>query len=92
MVLRNVGVLPDLGSTDLGLERRTEQRQMAVAFNPPQSRFDGQQCAGDPALFLIRRAPPIDLVGNLAMLGIERFQTVRGFQSDPERWEETQPM
>jgi len=36
VVLRNVGVLPDLGSTDLGLERRAEQRQVAVAFDPPQ--------------------------------------------------------
>ena len=87
-----MGILPGLCAANLGLERREEQRQVPVAFDPPQSRFDGQQCAGDPALFLIRRAPPIDLVGNLAMLGIERFQTVRGFQSDPERWEETQPM
>jgi len=36
VALLNVGVLPDLGSTDLGLERRAEQRQVAVAFDPPQ--------------------------------------------------------
>jgi hypothetical protein len=39
------------------MERRAEQRQVAVAFDPPQSRFDGLQSAGDPALFLVRRAP-----------------------------------
>ena len=87
-----MGILRGRCAANLGLERREEQRQVPVAFDPPQSRFDGQQRAGDPALFLVRRAPPIDLVGDLAKLGIERFQTVRGFQTDPERWEETQPM
>ena len=89
MALRNLGVLPVLGSADLGLERRAEPRQVAVAFDPPQARFDGQQRAGDPAVFLVRRAPVIDLVGDLAELGIERFQTVGGLQADPERLEET---
>jgi len=31
-------------------------------------------------------------VGDLAELGSERCQTVRGFQTDPERLEEPQPM
>jgi len=65
---------------------------VAVAFDPPQSRFDGQQRAGDPAVLLVRRAPPVDLVGDLAELGIDRFQTVGGLEADPERVEEPQPM
>ena len=52
------------------MEPRAEQRQVAVAFDPPESRFDGLQSAGDPALFLVRRVPPVDLVGDLAELGI----------------------
>jgi len=73
-----VGVLRGLCAADVGLERRAEPRQVAVAFDPPQSRFDGQQRAGDPAVLLVRRAPPVDLVGDLAELGIDRFQTVGG--------------
>ena len=73
-----MSVLRGLCAADVGLERRAEPRQVAVAFDPPQSRFDGQQRAGDPAVLLVRRAPPVDLVGDLAELGIDRFQTVGG--------------
>ncbi len=92
MVYRSMRILRGLCAVDLGLERRVERRQVGVAFDPSQSRFDGQQRAGDPALFLVRRAPPVDLVGDLAELGIERCQTVRGLQTDPERLKEPQPM
>lgn len=85
-----MGVLPGLGSADLGLERRAEQRQMAEAIDPPQPRFNGQQRARDPTLLLVRRAPVVDLVGDLAELGIERFQAVRGLQTDAQGLEETQ--
>lgn len=43
-------------------------------------------------LLLVGRAPVIDLVGDLAELGIERFQAVGGLQADPKRLEETQTM
>lgn len=41
---------------------------MAVPFDPPQPRFNRQQRAGDPALFLIGRAPVLHLVRQLAKL------------------------
>jgi len=53
---------------------------MPVAFDPPQLRFYGQQRAGDPAVLLIGRAPVIDLVGDLAELDVDRFQTIGGLQ------------
>src|SRR3989338_3814017 len=89
---RNTDSLLVLGPSDLSMKSGPEPRQMAVAFDPPQSRFDDQQRAGDPALFLVRRAPPVDLVGDLAELGIERFQTVRGLQTDAQGLKEAQPM
>jgi len=65
-----MSILRGLCAAGLSMEPRAEQRQVAVAFDPPESRFDGLQSAGDPALFLVRRVPPVDLVGDLAELGI----------------------
>ena len=67
---------------EFALQGTLELQQMPIAFDPPQAWFDGQQCAGDPALFLIRRPPAIHLVRQLPELGVERFQTVRGLQAE----------
>jgi len=66
--------------------------QIPVAFDPPQARLDEEQRTGHPALFLIRRAPVIHLVGELAELGIQGFQTIGGLETDPQHGEYAQPM
>ena len=65
---------------------------MPVAFDPPQARLDEDQRTGHPALFLVRRAPVIHLVGELAELGIQGFQTIGGLETDPQHGEYAQPM
>ena len=57
---------------------------MAVAFDPPQARLDEDQRTGHPALFLVRGAPVIHLVGELAELGVQGFQAVGGLEADPQ--------
>ena len=89
---RNASSLHALGLPDLGLQRRAQLREMAVAFDPPQTRLDEDQRTGHPALFLVRRAPVIHLVGELAELGIEGFQTVGGLQADPQNRKQPQAM
>jgi hypothetical protein len=57
---------------------------MAAAFDPSQARLDEDQRTGHPALFLVRRASVIHLVGELAAeLRIHGFQTVGGLQGQP---------
>jgi len=66
----NVSSFPAFSLPALGLQRRPQLREMAVAFDPPQTRLDEEQRTGYPALFLVRRAPVIHLVGELAELRI----------------------
>jgi len=68
---RNASSLHVLVLPDLGLEGRAQLWEMAVAFDPPQARLDEDQRTGHPALFLVRRAPVIHLVGELAELRIQ---------------------
>ena len=75
----------------LGLQRRPQLRERAVAFDPPQARLDEAQRTGDPALFLVRRTPVIHLVGELAELRIQGFQTVGGFQAHPSSGNSPRP-
>ena len=77
---------------DLSLQGRAQQRQMAVAFDSPQARLDEDQRTGYPALFLVRRAPVIHLVGQLAELGVQGFQAVGGLEADPQSRKEPQAM
>ena len=65
---------------------------MAVAFDPPQARLDEEQRTDHPALFLVRRAPMIHLVGQLAELRIQGFQTVGGLQAHPQNRKQPQAM
>ena len=76
----------------LGLQRRPQLREMAVAFDPPQARLDEAQRTGYPALFLVRRTPVIHLVGELAELRIQGFHTVGGLQAHPQHWKQPQAM
>ena len=79
-------------SPDLSLQGRAQQRQMAVAFDPPQARLDEDQRTGHPAVFLVRGAPVIHLVGQLAELGVQGFKAVGGLQADPQSRKEPQAM
>ena len=88
----NVSSFPAFRLPNLGLQRRPQLREMAVAFDPPQARLDEAQRTGDPALFLVRRTPVIPLVGELAELHIQGFQTVGGLQAHPPQWKQPQAM
>ena len=77
---------------DLSLQGRAQQWQVTVAFDPPQARLDEAQRTGYPALFLVRRPPVIHLVGELAELRIQGFQTVGGLQAHPQNRKESQAM
>ena len=55
-------------------------------------RLDEDQRTGYPALFLVRRAPMIHLVGQLTELRIQRFQTVGGLQAHPQHGKQPQTM
>jgi len=76
---------------DRGLQGRAQLREMAVAFDLPQAGLDEAQRTGDPALFLLRCASVIHLVGELAELRIQGFQTVGGLQAHPRHAESVSP-
>ena len=76
----------------LGLQCCPQLREMAVAFDPPQAGLDEAQRTGAPTLFLLRRAPVIYLVAELAELRIQEFQTVGGLQAHPQHWTQPQAM
>src|ERR1022692_4897283 len=80
----NASFLHALGLPDLGLQGRAQLWEMAVAVDPPQARLDEEQRTGHPALFLVRRTPVIHLIGELAELRIQGFQTVGGLQAHPQ--------
>ena len=88
----NASSFPAFSLAALGLQHRPQLREMAVAFDPPQARLDEAQRTGYPALFLVRRAPVIHLVGELAELRIQGFQTVGGLQAHPQHWKQPQAM
>lgn len=69
-----------------------EQWQRPEPFDPAQSRFNGQQRAGYPPVLLVGRAPVIHLVRHLPQLGVQRFQTVGGLETDAEGGEHAQSM
>ena len=77
---------------DLRPQCHLELGQMPVVFDPPQARLDEDQRTGHPALFLVRRAPVIHVVGELAELGIQGFQAIGGLETDPQHGEYAQPM
>ena len=77
---------------DLSLQGRAQQRQMAVAFDPPQAWLDEDQRTGHPAVFLVRSAPVIHLVGQLAELGVQGLHAVGGLQAAPQSRKEPQAM
>jgi len=83
----NASSLHALGLPDRGLQGRAQLREMAVAFDPPQARLDEEQRTGYPPLFLGRRTPVIHLIGELAELRIQGFQTVGGLQAHPQKLE-----
>ena len=89
---RNASSFHAFSLPDLGLQGRAQLWEMAVAFDPPQARLDEAQRTGYPALFLVRRAPMIHLVGELAELRIQGFQTVGGLQAHPQHWKQPQAM
>jgi len=76
----------------LPLKGRTEKRQMPVALDPPQARFDVQQRRGHPPLLLVTGPPVIDLVRPLADLGHDRLQAVGGLQAARQGLEHPQPV
>jgi hypothetical protein len=76
----------------LGLQCRPQLREMAVTFDLPQAGLNEAQRTGDPALFLLRCASVIHLVGELAELRIQGFQTVGGLQAHPQHWTQPQAM
>ena len=55
----------------------------AVALHPLKVGLDEEQRAENQALFLVRHAPMIHLVGELAELRIQGFQIVSGLQANP---------
>ena len=65
------------GALLLRLQRGLQARQMPIALEAAQTRFDGQQRTGDPTMFLIRCAPAIHLVGQLPDLRQEVWKRVR---------------
>lgn len=77
---------------NLHLQRLLQQRQMSIAFDPPQMRLDSQHCTGHPPLFLLRGAPVIDLVAELPHLCMQGLQAVVGLQTDAQGLEEIKPM
>ena len=56
--------------------RCPQLRQGPIAFDPPQSRLNGQQRTGHPAVFLLAIAPSGDVAGQAPQLRIDRFQDV----------------
>ena len=76
----------------LSLQGRAQQRQVTVAVDPPQARRDEAARTGHPAVVLVCRAPVIDLVGQLAELGVERFQALGGLQADLQNRKAPQAM
>ncbi|MEO8048155.1 MAG: hypothetical protein ABI684_12800 [Nitrospirota bacterium] len=63
-----------------------------MAFDLPQAGLDEAQRTDHSALLLVRRASVIHLVGELAELRIQGFQTVGGLQAHPQHWTQPQAM
>lgn len=72
---------------DLSLQSRAQERQVPVAVDPPQARFDEDERTGHPAVFLVRGAPVIHCVGQLAELGVQRFRPLVVFRLPPRAGE-----
>lgn len=65
---------------------------MPIPFDPPQAGFDRQQGARHPAVLLLRRAPAVHLVRQLAQLRVQRFQTVGGLEAVAQGAEDSEQM
>ncbi len=66
------------------LQRGPEQGPRAEAFDPPKARLNAPERRGQPALLLVGRAPVIDFGHAVRDQAVERLQTVRVLQADPE--------
>ena len=77
-------------ASQFGVERSPQERQRPEPFDPTQSRLDVQEGRGEPALFLIRGAPAINLIGALPQEGIDRFEAVGRLQAHAEPGEQSQ--
>lgn len=73
-----------LSPPDLSLPGRVQQRQIAIAFDSPQARLDEDHRTGLPVGFLVRGAPVIHLVGQLAELGVQGLRAGGGLAADPQ--------
>ena len=79
----NASSFPAFSLPGLDLQCCPQLREMAVASDLPQAGLDEAQRTGHSALFLVRRASVIHIVGELAELRIQGFQTVGGLQAHP---------
>lgn len=77
---------------DLYVQRSPQQRERAVSFDPAEAWLDVQQGRGEPAVFLVRGAPPGDLVDPLRHEGVDRFEAVGGLQAPAQLLEDAQPV
>ena len=77
-----------LPSPDGGKQDLLEQRQRPEAPDPPETRLDVQQGGGEPAPFLVRGAPLIDLPDALLHETVQGLETVGGLQAAPHLREE----
>src|SRR3989304_4253857 len=65
---------------------------MAMAAHLPQSRLDLQNRGGQPAMFLLRVLPVVDLVRALTDQSIEVLDAVRGLEGLAQFLEDSQAM
>lgn len=85
-------LLPLGARGNLPLKRSAQRWQVPVALDPVQTRLDGQQRRGHPAVLLLGVAPPITLIGVGPELRIERLDAVRRLQADAQGAEQAQMM